>query len=419
MLSRLRALIKEADPGVAEEWKWRGTPVWSHNGLVCTGETYKNVVKMTFAKGASLKDPSGVFNSSLEGNTRRGIDFHEGDKLDEAALKALIRAAVALNKSSARQREVPDPRESVIPWLLDSDPSICWQVMRDIRGASDEAVARERARVAAEGWGSRLLDRQRPDGKWGDGVSVPHWQSTLCTLVLLRDMGLDPTSERARGAVELVREQVTWGPEFEDSPFFEGEVEPCINGRVLALGVYFGRTSGRLLDQLLGEQLADGGWNCEAERGSVRSSFHTTICVLEGLLAYEKARGVTAALTAARVRAQEYLLERRMFRRLSTGEAIMDRKGNHDWTRFAFPPTWHYDVLRGLDYLRAAGVEPDERVAEAVGLVIHRRNQDGRWPLHDHHPDPVQLDMEGGTEQPSRWNTLRALRVLDWYSARD
>jgi hypothetical protein len=102
MLSRLRALIKEADPEVAEEWKWRGTPVWSHNGLICTGETYKNVVKMTFAKGASLKDPSGLFNSSLEGNARRAIDFHEGDKLDEEALKALIRAAVALNKSSAR-----------------------------------------------------------------------------------------------------------------------------------------------------------------------------------------------------------------------------------------------------------------------------------------------------------------------------
>jgi hypothetical protein len=232
-------------------------------------------------------------------------------------------------------------------------------------------------------------------------------------------MGLDPRSERARRAVGLVRDQVTWGPEFGDSPFFDGEVEPCINGRVLGLGVYFGHTSDRLLDRLLGEQLADGGWNCEAERGSVRSSFHTTICVLEGLLEYEKARGATAAVTDARVRAQEYLLERRMFRRLSTGEVINDRKGNHNWTRFAFPPTWHYDVLRGLDYLRAAGVEPGERVAEAVGLVTSRRNQDGRWPLHGHHPDPVQLDMESGAGNPSRWNTLRALRVLDWYSAHD
>ena len=145
----------------------------------------------------------------------------------------------------------------------------------------------------------------------------------------------------------------------------------------------------------------------------MRSSFHTTICVLEGLLEYEKARGATAAVTDARARAQEYLLERRMFRRLSTGEVIDPR-----WTRFAFPTTWHYDVLRGLDYLRRAGVEPDERVAEAVELVAKRRHPDGRWPLDEPHRDP-STDMEGGAGQPSRWNTLRALRVLDWYSARD
>lgn len=314
--------------------------------------------------------------------------------------------------------EVREQTESIIRWLLDSDASIRWQVMRDLCGESDGAVARERARVAVEGWGARLLDRQLPDGRWGDGISAPQWQSTLCTLVLLQDLGVDPTSEPARRAVGLVRERVTWGPGFGDSPFFEGEVEPCINGRVLGLGAYFGQSSERLLERLLGEQLADGGWNCEAERGSVRSSFHTTICVLEGLLEYEKATGIAAEVTAVRLRAQEYLLERRLFRRLSTGQAIQDRKGNHDWTRFAFPPTWHYDVLRGLDYLRAASVPPDERVAEAVGLVVNRRDPDGRWPLHEHHPDPVRLDMEGGPGQPSRWNTLRALRVLHWHSGR-
>jgi hypothetical protein len=317
------------------------------------------------------------------------------------------------------ESQAPRLKPSVMQWLLDADPSIRWQVLRDLTEEPDEVVAAERSRVASEGWGARLLDLQRPDGQWGDGTSAPTWKSTLYTLLLLRNMGLDPTSAQARTMVGLLRDKVTWGQadgawgllEFGGAPFFEGEVEPCINGGVLSLGGYFGAPSDRLLDRLLGEQLQDGGWNCEAERGSVRSSFHTTICVLEGLLEYEKARGATAAVTEARGRAQEYLLDRRLFRRLSSGEVI-----DHSWTRFSFPTTWHYDVLRGLDYLRSAGVEPDERAAEAVGLVVKRRHQNGRWPLHESYLDPVQFDMEGGAGKPSRWNTLRALRVLDWYS---
>ena len=297
-------------------------------------------------------------------------------------------------------------------WLLDSDPSIRWQAMRDLTAQPAEVVAGERSRVASEGWGAQLLGRQRPDGNWGDGVVTPHWRSNLYTLLLLRYLGLDPLSERGQEAVGLVRERVTWGPEFGNSPFFEGEVEPCINGGVLALGGYFGETSDRLVDRLLGEQLKDGGWNCEAERGSVRSSFHTTICVLEGLLEYEKAKGAKAAVTDARARAQEYLLERRLFRKLSSG-AVIDPK----WARFTFPTMWQYDVLRGLDYLRSAGVDPDERVAEAVELVAERRLQDGRWLLDAPPRDAFDEDLEGGAGQPSRWNTLRSLRVLDWYSA--
>jgi hypothetical protein len=308
--------------------------------------------------------------------------------------------------------QAPKPEKSVLQWLLDSDPSIRWQVMRDLNDEPAEVVAAERSRVASQGWGAQLLGQQRTDGNWGDDIATPHWRSNLYTLLLLRELGLDPTSTQARKAVGLVRDKVTWGPEFGNSPFFEGEVEPCINGGVLALGGYFGQTSDRLVDRLLSEQLTDGGWNCEAERGSVRSSFHTTICVLEGLLEYEKAKGAMAAVTEARVRAQGYLLERRLFRRLSSGEVIEPK-----WTRFTFPTTWHYDVLRGLDYFRSADVAPDERVAEAVGLVAKRRHPNGRWPLHDPHPDPVHFDMEDGAGQPSRWNTLRALRVLDWFSA--
>ena len=314
-------------------------------------------------------------------------------------------------KSMWRRFREQGARKSVVRWLLDSDPSIRWQVMRDLTGGPRELVAAERSRVASEGWGARLLGLQSPEGEWGDGISTPKWRSNLFILLTLRALGLDPTSAPARTAVGLVRDRVTWGPEFGDSPFFDGEVEPCINGGVMALGGYFGETRDRLVDRILGEQLQDGGWNCEAERGSVRSSFHTTICVLEGLLAYEKARGATAAVTHARVRAHEYLLERRMFRRLSSGEVI-----DRGWTRFSFPVTWHYDVLRGLDYLRSAGVGPEERVAEAVGLVAKRRHQNGRWPLHEPHPDPVHFEMENGRGKPSRWNTLRALRVLDWYS---
>jgi hypothetical protein len=209
-----------------------------------------------------------------------------------------------------------------------------------------------------------------------------------------------------------VREHLTWRY-WDNRPFFDGETEPCINGRILAMGAYFGDPNDRLAEQLLSEQLADGGWNCEAPK-SQRSSFHSTINVLEGLLAYEQAKGPTPAVTDARHRAEEYLLERRMFRSLSTGEVI-DRK----WTRFNFPPTYHYDVLRGLDYLCSAGVRPDERAAEAVDLVASRAHQNGRWPLREHHPDRLPFDMETEVGHASRWITLRALRVLDWYSGRD
>ena len=221
------------------------------------------------------------------------------------------------------------------------------------------------------------------------------------------------TRYQAKAAIDLVKDNVTWGPEWGDSPFFEGEVEPCINGRVVALGAYFGERSDRLVDRLLSEQLADGGWNCEAERGSVRSSFHTTICVLEGLLAFEQAFGAAPAVTDARGRAEAYLLERRLLRRLSTGDVI-----EPTWTRFAFPPLWHYDVLRALDYLRAAGVRPDTRVDEAIAIVLERRQGDGRWLLDVRHRNTLHEEFAGAVGEANRWVTLRALRVLEWYSRR-
>jgi hypothetical protein len=311
---------------------------------------------------------------------------------------------------------------SVIRWLLDADPSIRWQAMRDLTDAPADEVRAERARVATEGTGARLLALQAPDGRWGGAAWNRGWDSTMHVLSLLREMGLDPASDEARRAVGLVRDRVTWQgcgpPEADDNPFFAGEVEPCINGQVGATGAYFGQDVRRIVDRLLAEQLPDGGWNCEAVNGSTRSSFNTTICVLEALLEYERGIGDTSEVTGTRLRGQEYLLERRLFRRRSTGEVIeRDRKGDAAWTRFAFPTWWHYDVLRGLEYLRRADVAPDKRVAEAIDLVASKRDDDGTWPLDTHYPGRMPVETDEGEGRPSRWNTLRALRVLDWYSA--
>jgi len=297
---------------------------------------------------------------------------------------------------------------TVLDWLLDSDPSIRWQVMRDLTDEPDDLVAAERTLLASEGWGARLLDLQAPDGQWGGGSYHPYWTSTTYTLLLLRDMGLDPTSDEARRAVTLVRDSPATTLDESGQSFFLGETEPCINGMVLAMGAYFGEASEKLLDRLLDEQLDDGGWNCEAPP-STRSSFDTTICVLEGLLEYERARGAVAGLAEARARGEEYLLERRMFRSLSSGEVI-----DRNWTLFSFPTRWHYDVLRGLDHLRSAGVEPDDRIAEAIELVEENRGQEDHWLLQNPHPGQVHFDMDEAADQPSRWNTLRALRVLKW-----
>jgi hypothetical protein len=306
--------------------------------------------------------------------------------------------------------QLSNPQDKIINWLLDSDPAIRWQVMRDLTDEPDEIVTRERLRVGKEGWGAQVLALQTPDGHWGDGNDAWDLMRTVDALRLLLDFGLVPETEEARSAMALVRERLIfrW---HDNRPFFDGETEPCINGRVLAVGAYFGESTERVLQQLLGEQLEDGGWNCEAPE-SRRSSFHTTICVLEGLLEYEKQRGQDPAVTEARLRAQEYLLERHMFRSLSTGD-IIDRS----WFEFAFPLIWHYDLLRGLDYLRNADVVPDERVAEAVGLMTSKQDQHGRWPLHIPNPERLPFTMEPGEGEPSRWNTLRALRVLRWYSA--
>jgi hypothetical protein len=308
---------------------------------------------------------------------------------------------------------------TVLDWLLDSDPALRWQVLRDLSDAPPEVVAAERARVSIEGWGARLLALRGDDGQWAGGACFPAdfrgdfsqgqpWTSTLPSLTLLRDFGIDPNAQPVRETLALVRENCRW--EHAGQPFFAGEVEPCINGRTVAIGAYFAVDVDGIVARLLGEQLADGGWNCETENGSVRSSFATTICVLEGLLEHERATGGSAQAVAARRRGQEYLLDRQLFRRLSTGEVV-----DPDWLLFSFPTWWHYDVLRALDYFRAVGGAPDPRLAEAVALLRSKEQPDGTWLQENTHPGAVHFSMEDGDGHPSRWNTLRALRVLKWY----
>lgn len=274
--------------------------------------------------------------------------------------------------------------------------------------------------MATEGWGARLLALQR-DGQWAGGACFPAlsfnwradnhgqpWTSTLPTLQLLHNFGVDPCCDLVRQAVAGVKENCRW--EHAGQRFFDGEVEPCINGRVVSLGVYFDHDVNGVVTRLLGEQLDDGGWNCEAENGSLRSSFATTINVLEGLLAYERATGGTTESIAVRRRGEEYLLERRLFRSKSTGEIV-----DPAWLQFSFPTRWHYDVLRALEYFRAVGAPPDPRMEEAIHLVRSKEQPDGVWLLENTHPGDVHFSLEDGDQRPSRWNTLRALRVLRWY----
>lgn len=290
--------------------------------------------------------------------------------------------------------------------------------MRDLEQEPPDLVEAERAKVGSEGWGAQLLELQGTDGRWDGGTYRPGWvddskpffdawTATHFSLQTLRDLGLDPGHPRARHAVALVRDEVRWA--VNDAPYFEGETEPCINGVAVAVGSYFGEDVDGIVDRLLQDSLSDGGWNCWVEYGAKVSSFHTTICVLEGLAAWESAGGVSADVTEARRRGEEYLLERALFRSRSTGRVVDPR-----FTMFAFPAYWYYDVLRALDHFRSTGVVPDDRCAEAIELVKSKRGSDGRWVLENRHQGPTHFRMDGSEGSPSRWITLHAMRVLAW-----
>jgi hypothetical protein len=313
---------------------------------------------------------------------------------------------------------------SAIQWLLDGDPAVAWQTMRDLVGARDRDLARERKKVAREGWGARLLEQQNTAGKWASehrsdgGLYTPKWTSTTYTMLMLRDFGLAPENRQARKACRHLLEgghQRDGGLNYGLWGKWTGWSETCITGMVLSILAYFQYEDSRLdtiADHLLKQQMEDGGWNCRRRNGATHSSVHTTISVLEGLSLYERCRThKLRQVRAAQRRGREFLLVHRLFRSHRTGEIIKPV-----FLRFAYPPRWHYDILRALDYFQSVGAPRDRRLAEAIAIVEKSRREDGRWPLQQVYKGKTYFELERLSE-PSRWNTLRALRVLKWWNA--
>jgi hypothetical protein len=307
-------------------------------------------------------------------------------------------------------------------WLLQGDPAIRWQALRDVVGAPDATVARARQQVARDGWGARLLALQDPQGTWAGGQSSdgglysPKWTSTTYTMLLLRDIGLPSANRQARKACKLLLDEGLerdgginygiWGQ-------WWGRSETCITGMVLSILAHFALDDERLdtvADHLLDQQMPDGGWNCRRPYGATHSSVHTTISALEGLRLYALHRKrKVRAVRAAQARGREFLLVHRLFRSHRTGAIIKPI-----FLRFSFPPRWHYDILRALDYFQAVNAPRDERLADAIEIVRKKQGQDGCWPLENAYRGKTYFEMES-VGAPSRWNTLRALRVLKWW----
>jgi hypothetical protein len=312
--------------------------------------------------------------------------------------------------------------DEAIHWLLDGDPSIRWQTLRDLVGASEGIVERERRKIARDGWGKRLLAKQDPEGTWARGQSSdgglysPKWTSTTYTMLLLRDFGLPAKNRQARKACALLLDQGLQrdgGINFGIWAKWTGRGETCVTGMILSILSHFEYEDARLetiADHLLEQQMPDGGWNCQRPAGATHSSVHTTISVLEGLRLYELHRGrKTRAVQAAQRRGREFLLVHRLFRSHRTGEIIKPI-----FTRFSFPPRWHYDILRALDHFQAVDAPRDPRLAEAIDIVRKGQQEDGRWSLQHSYKGKTYFELER-QGAPSRWNTLRALRVLKWW----
>lgn len=336
--------------------------------------------------------------------------------------------------------------DPVVEWLLEGDPAIRWQVLRDLLGAPHDEVVAERARVEDEGWGGRLLALRAPDGQWADGACFPDtaafarrtaqalaageppplfpapspeapgeqvgqpWTATYPVLLDLCHLGVPPNSAAMRESAQLVAHNCRW--EYDGLPFFAGEVDCCINAGTILIGTYLGIDVAPVVQRLVADQLPDGGWNCWAESPSAPGSFASTLDVVDALLRWERHTGGSDEVRRAREKGEEYLLQRKLFRSLRTGEVVNPR-----WLQFSYPPRWHYDVLKAASYFALRGGPADPRLAEAIEQVRATRQSDGRWPLQNTHPGAVHFRFEEPDGTASRWNTLRALRVLRWYDA--
>lgn len=314
-----------------------------------------------------------------------------------------------------------------VEWLCDADPALRWQVERDLEGKPATVWEATRARIATEGFGAGLLAHQDPDGQWAGGAFFPApghptaapedddgqpWTATTWSLTTLRDWGMDAAVLRERGTAELLGTNCRW--EYHDLPYWGGEVDCCINAFTLGNGVWLGVDVEVIANWFVEHRMPDGGWNCEWENGSTRSSVHSTLNSLKGLLDHQVATGGTAATREARRSGEEYLLERHLFRRLSTGEPIAP------WvSRFTYPFRAYYSVLNAADYFRRAalldGTPPDPRIGEAIGLIRAARRPDGRWLQSPRHPGAVWFEIDVPAGQPSKWLTFHAMRVLEWW----
>jgi hypothetical protein len=317
---------------------------------------------------------------------------------------------------------------ALLEWMLDSDPALRWQVERDLADAPEEVWTKTRSMIATEGFGARLLELQDADGQWAGGAFFPRdfdfhgpeaapgagqpWTATTWTLNTLRDFGLD--ARALEGTAELLAAHSRW--EYEDRPYWGGEVDCCINAFTLANGAWLGADVRVIQEWFVEHELADGGWNCDWVEGSTRSSFHSTLNSLKGLLYYEQSLGVTPESRAARKAGEEYLLERRLLNRLSSGELVAS------WaTGFAYPFRWTYSALKAVDYFRDASLTdslaPDPRLADAVEVIRAARTPEGTWIQERRHPGRVWFDFDVDAGEPSPWLTFFAVRVLDWWDS--